>query len=118
MTTISLFYILLLRKGVYPYEYMDDRENFNETSLPEKEDFYSHLNMDDTTDAEAHAKRVWKDFEIKNLGKYYDLYLQSNTLLLPDVFENFQNMCLKIYELDSARFFTAPDLAWQPAFFF
>ena len=58
--------ILLLRKGIYPYEYMDDWEKFNETSLPEKEDFYSHLNMKDITDADyAHAKGVCKDFQIK-----------------------------------------------------
>ena len=56
-------FILLLWKGVYPYEYMDDWEKFNETSLPEKEDFYSHLNMEDITDADyTHAKRVCKNF--------------------------------------------------------
>ena len=109
-------FILLLQKGVYPYEYMDDWEKFNETSLPEKEDFYSHLNMEDITDADyAHAKRVCKDFEIKNLGEYHDLYVQSDTLLLADVFENFRNMCLKIYELDPAKFLSAPGLAWQAA---
>ena len=58
---------------------MDDCEKFNKTSLPEKEDFYSHLNMEDITDADyAHAKRVCKDFAIKNLGEYYDLYRQCN----------------------------------------
>ena len=62
-------FILLLRKGVYPYEYMDDWEKFNEASLPEEEDFYSHLNMEDITDADyVHAKRNCKYFEIKNLG--------------------------------------------------
>ena len=67
-----------MRKGVYPYEYMDDWEKLNETSLPEKEDFYSDLNMEDITDANyAHAKRVCKDFEIKHLGEYHDLYVQS-----------------------------------------
>ena len=102
----------MLWKGVYPYEYMDDWEKFNETSLPEKEDFYSHLNMEDITDADyAHTKRVCKDFEIKNLGEYHDLYVQSNTLLLADVFENFRNMCLKIYELDPAKFISTPGLA-------
>ena len=61
----------MLRKGVYPYEYMDDWEKFNETSLPEKEDFCSHLNMKDITDSDyAHAKRVCKDFKIKNLVEY------------------------------------------------
>ena len=106
-------FILLLREGVYPYEYMDHWEKFNETSLPEKEDFYSHLNTVDITDADyARAKRVCKDFEIKNLGEYHDLYVQSNTLLLADVFENFINTCINIYGLDSAKFLTAPGLAW------
>ena len=81
---------LLLQKGVYPYEYMDDWKKFNETLLPEKKDFYSHLNMEDIIDAEyANTKRVCKDFEIKNLGEYHGLYVQSNTLLLAYVFENF-----------------------------
>ena len=86
-----------MRKGVYPYEYIDDWEKFNQTSLHEKEDFYSNLNMEDITDADyAHAKIVCKDFEIKNLGEYHDLYVQSDALLLADVFGNFRNMCLKI----------------------
>ena len=80
-------FILLLRKGVYPCEYMDDWEKFNETRLPKKEDFYSHLNIEDITDADyAHSERVCKNFEIENLGKYHDLYVQSDTLLLADVF--------------------------------
>ena len=94
---------------------MDDWEKFNETSLCEKEDFYSHLNMEDITDADyVHAKKVCKDFEIKNSGEY-DLYVQSDTLLLADVLENFRNMCLKIYELDPAKFLSAPGLVWQVA---
>ena len=80
-------FILLLRKGVYPYGYMDDWEKFNETALPEKEEFYSNLNMKDITDANyMHAKRVCKDFEIKNLGEYSDLCLKSDILLSADVF--------------------------------
>ena len=94
---------------------MDDWEKFNETSLREKEDFYGHLNMEDITDADyVQAKKVCKDFEIKNLGEY-DLYVQSDTLLLADVLENFRNMCLKIYELDPAKFLSAPGLVWQVA---
>ena len=66
-------FILLLRKGVYPHEYMDDREKFNETTLSEKEEFYNCLNMEDITDADyLHAKRIFKDFEIKDLGEYSD----------------------------------------------
>ena len=72
--------------------------------------------MEGITDADyVHAKRVWKDFQIKNLGEYHDLYVQNDTLLLADVFENFRNMCLKPYELDPAKFLSAPGLAWQAA---
>ena len=100
----------MLRKGVYPYEYMNTWKRFDETSLPEKEDFYSNLNMEDITDADyKHAKRVWKDFKIKNLGEYHDLFVQSNTLLLADVFENFRNKCIEIHELDPAHFIQHQD---------
>ena len=79
------------------YEYMDDWKKFDETSLSEKEDFYSRLNIGDISDANyTHTKRVCKDFKIKNLGEHHDLYVQSDTLLSADVFENFRNMCLKI----------------------
>ena len=89
---------------------------FNETSVPEKEYFYSHLNVEDITDADyTHAKRVSKDFEIKNFGEYHDFYVQSDTLSLDDVFENFRNMCLKGYELDPPKNFSAFGLAWQAA---
>ena len=72
--------------------------------------------MEDITYADyAHEKRVYKDFEVKNLGEYQDLYVQSDTLLLADVSENFRNMFLKIYELDPAKFLSAPGLAWQAA---
>ena len=65
--------------------------------------------MEDITDADyAHAKRVSKDFEIKHLAGYHDFYVKSDALLLADVFENFRNMCLKIYELDPAKFLSAP----------
>ena len=69
-------FILLLRKGVYPYEYMDSWERFDETSMPDKEAFYSSLNMEDITDVDhRHAKRVFKNLNNKNLGDYHDLYV-------------------------------------------
>ena len=109
-------FILLFWKGVYLYEYAFDWEKFNETSLPEKEDFYSHLNMGNITDADyAHVKRVCKDFEIKHLGEYHDLYIQRDMLLLADVFENLQNMCLETYELDLAKSPSAAGLACHAA---
>ena len=92
---------------------MDDWEKFTETTLSEKEDFYIQLTMEDITNADhAHTKRVFKDYERKNLVEYHDLYIQSDTLLLADVFENFRNMCINIYELDLAKFLSATGIAW------
>ena len=80
-------FILLLRKGVYSYQYMESWERFDKTSLPDKEAFYSSLNMEDITDADdRHAERVFKNFYDKNLGDYHDLYVQSDTLFLADAF--------------------------------
>ena len=107
-------FILLLRKGVFPYEYMDNWERFDETSLPDKESFYSSLNMENIDDIDyRHGNNVFKIFKLKYLGEYHDLYVQSDTLLLADVFENFRNMCIKVYELDPAHFLSLPGLAWQ-----
>ena len=93
---------------------MDSWERFNETSLSDKEAFYSYLNVEDITDVDyRHAKRVFKNLSNKNLGDYHDLYVQSDTLLLADVFENFRNMCIKVYELGPAHFLSAPGLAWE-----
>ena len=105
---------LLLRKGVYPYEYSDSWERFKQESLPDKEPFYRKLNNEHITDEDyAHAQKVWSTFNIKNLGEYHDLYVQSDTLLLPDVFENFRDKRIEIYELDPAHFLAAPGLAWK-----
>ena len=73
-------FALLLRKGVYPYEYMDSWKRFKEESLPDKESFYSELNNEHITDEDyAHAQKVRDTFKIKNLGEYHDLYVQSDT---------------------------------------
>ena len=93
---------------------MDDWKKFDEKTSPEKEEFYSKLNMKDIVDADyMHAKRVCQDFEIKKLGEYHDLYLKGDTLLLTDFFKNFRDMCLKIYHLDFVKFLSASGLAWQ-----
>ena len=107
-------FILLLRKGVYPYEYMDNWGRFDETSLPDKESFYSSLNMENIGDTDyRHGNNVFKKFKLKNLVEYHGLYVQSDTLLLADVSENFRNMCIKVYELDPAHFLSLPGLACQ-----
>ena len=60
-----------------------------------------------------HANNVFKTFKLNNLGYYHDLYVQSDTLLLADVFENFRKACIETYELDPAHFISLPELAWQ-----
>ena len=105
---------MLLRKGVYLDEYIDSWEKFDETTLPPKEVFHSNLNLEDISNGDyTHAQKVWDVFEIKNLEEYHDLYVKSDMLLLADVFENFRNKCLEIYELDPIYFVSAPGLAWQ-----
>ena len=91
-------FALLLRKGVYPYEYMDSWKRFKEESLTDKESFYSELNNEHITDEDyEHAHKVWDAFKIKNLGDYYDLYVQSDALLLANVVENFRDKCIEKY---------------------
>ena len=89
---------------------MDSWDKFNETELPSKKDFYSELNLEDINDKDyEHAQNTFKEY-CKNMGDYHDLYVQSDTLLLADVF---RNMCLEIYGLDPSYFYSAPGLAWQ-----
>ena len=84
-------FALLIRKGVYPCEYMDNWKRLNEKSLPNKEFFYSELNKEGITDKDhKHSQKVRKEYNTKNLGEYHDLYVQSDTTLLTDVFENFR----------------------------
>ena len=105
---------LLIKKGIYPYEYMDSWNKFNDIELPNKGMFYSKLNMSDVSDKDyGHAQKVWKEFKIKNMGEYHDLYLLTDTILLANVFESFRAACMDNYGLDPAHFYTAPGLAWK-----
>ena len=105
---------LITKKGIYPYEYMNSFERFDETKLPDKGKFYSTLTDKHITWEEYHhARDVWKKFNIKSLGEYHDLYLKTDVLLLADVFENFRNVCMSYYELDPAHYFTSPGLSWD-----
>ena len=107
-------FMLLLREVVYPNEYVDERKKFNETPFPKKEEFYRNLNMENITNVDyMHAKRVCKDFEIKNWSEYHDLYLKSDKLFLADVFENFKEMYLEIYQKNPSKFLSLAGLAWQ-----
>ena len=105
---------LMSQKGVYPYDFIDSFEKFDQTELPAKEHFYSILNDQDITDDEYdHAKKVCKTFKIKTMGEYHDLYLGSDVLLLTDVFENFRKTCMQYYKLDPCHYFTSPGLSWD-----
>ena len=105
---------LVSRKGVYPYEFMDDFEKFKKQSLPKKTSFFSRLKPEKISDEDFdHAQKVWKEFELKNMGDFHDLYLKTDVLLLADVMENFRKLCEKHYELDPAHFFTIPGMAWD-----
>ncbi|MCG7877069.1 MAG: DNA polymerase [Candidatus Thiodiazotropha endolucinida] len=105
---------LLLRKGIFPYEYIDDIKRFEETELPPIEAFYSQIKNESVSQSEyAHALNVFKIFELKNLGEYHDLYLKTDVVLLCDVFEQFRNMCLAQYDLDPCHYYTSPGLSWS-----
>ena len=107
-------YELLTRKGVYPYEYMSSWDKFKESQLPSIEAFYSKLNMSKIDEDDyQHAQRVWKEFGIRNLRDYHDLYLRTEVVLLANVYEAFRDTCLKHYSLDPAHFYTSPGLAWK-----
>ena len=105
---------LVSRKGIYPYEYMDDFEKFKKQSLPKKTSFFSRLKQEKVNEKDfQHAEKVWREFELKNMGEYHDLYLKTDVLLLADVMENFRKLCKENYELDPAHFFTVPGMAWD-----
>ena len=107
---------LMSKKGVYPYEYMDSFERFNEVELPGINSFYSSLNLSGITESEYnYAKKVWRNLGCRNMGDYHDVYLLTDVLLLADIFESFRDTCLKVYKLDPAQFYTAPGLAFQAA---
>ncbi|XP_068761891.1 uncharacterized protein [Montipora capricornis] len=104
---------LMTQKRVYPHDFMDSFDKFNE-KLPPKEEFYRILNDEDITDDQyKHAQNVWNTFNLKNMGEYHDLYLKSDILLLADVFENFRKTCLQYYKLDPCHYFTSPGLSWD-----
>ena len=102
------------QKGFYPYEYMNTEEKFNDTKLPPREAFYSKLSGRGIKEKDYnHAWNVWNSFKMKTFKEYHELYNITDVLLLADVFENFRDICLKIYGLDPVYYFTAPGLAWD-----
>ena len=107
---------LFQKKGVFPYEWLDTVEKFKETSLPEKEAFFSQLDGKGISEDEwEYAKRVWTEMGMKNMGEYHDAYLKSDVTELADVMEEFRNVCRTNYGLDPAWYYTTPGLAWDSA---
>ena len=105
---------LLIRKGVYPYEYMDSWDKFEEKRLLSKDEFYIKLNMSGISERDhQHACKVWNEFDLKDMSDYHDLYLKTDVILSAKVFESFRKVCLDNYGLDPAHFYTAPGLAWK-----
>ena len=105
---------LLKRKGVYPYDFTSSFESLKVTQLPNKEQFYNRLGGENINDEDyIHAQQVWDTFKIKDLGQYCDLYLKTDVLLLTDVFEDFRNNCMDVYNLDPAHYFTTPGFTWD-----
>jgi len=105
---------LLLRKGVFPYEYMDTIEKLDEPHLPAKELFFNKLKQAEITDPDyEHAQKIWTEFNCKNMRDYMNLYLKTDVLILCDIFENFRLFSLQHYFLDPAHFVSAPQLSWE-----
>ena len=101
---------LVMRKGVYPYDYMNCIEKFNDTKLPAKELFYSKLNDTNISDVDyEHAQKVWNVFECKNMRDYHDLYLKLDVLLLADIWQNFRKICRDNYKLDPSWYLQLQD---------
>ena len=105
---------LAKRKGVFPYKYIKGFEQYEERELPPIEAFYSLLTGEGISENDyTHAKSVFETFNCQTLGEYSDIYLTVDVLLLADVFENFRDLCLEIYNLDAAWHYSAPGLAWN-----
>ena len=105
---------LARRKGVFPYEFIKSLADYEEIQLPPIDGFYSSLNDEEITEEEYnHARQVWDAFHCTSMGDYSDVYLKVDVVLLADIFENFRNLCLQVYKLDTAWLYSAPGLAWN-----
>ncbi|CAB4033669.1 Gastrula zinc finger, partial [Paramuricea clavata] len=105
---------LVRQKGIFPYEYLDDISKLDTEGLPSKDKFYSSLYESEVKEEDYQkALKVWDHFKMKTMRDYHDLYLETDVLLLADVFENFRKTCLENYKLDPAHYISAPSLSWD-----
>ncbi|XP_030745136.1 uncharacterized protein LOC115874172 [Sitophilus oryzae] len=109
---------LLCRKGIFPYDFMDDWPKLDYAKLPEKQSFYNSLTESYIKDTDyAHAQTVWNSFECKTMRDYSELYMKTDILLLADVFETFRTTAHKEYGLCPVHSYTLPGYAWQVMLF-
>ena len=107
---------LMKRKGIFPYEWLTTVEKFKCENLPSKEEFFSRFHEEGISqDDHDFAKKIWQEFQIKNMGEFHDKYLLADVTLLADVIQEFRKVCRKHYDLDPPWFFTSPGLAWEAA---
>ncbi|CAB4000209.1 Gastrula zinc finger [Paramuricea clavata] len=105
---------LVTQKGVFPYEFLDNISKLDTEGLPSRDKFYSSLYESEVKEEDyKRAQKVWDHFKMKTMRDYHDLYLETDVLLLADVFENFRRTCLESYELDPAHYVSAPSLSWD-----
>ncbi|CAB4015631.1 Gastrula zinc finger [Paramuricea clavata] len=105
---------LVTQKGIFPYEYLDDISKLDTEGLPSRDKFYSSLYESKVKEEDyQRALKVWDHFKMKTMRDYHDLYLETDVLLLADVFENFRRTCLENYKLDPAHYISAPSLSWD-----
>lgn len=105
---------LLTQKGVFPYEYIKTIDDLQKTSLPKKEYFYDRVKASHVSnEAYERALYVWKKFKCKTIWEYSKIYLQTDVLLLADLFENLRRICLRTYELDPAQYHSMSSLSWD-----
>ena len=107
---------MLTKKLPFPYKYFDSLSRFAEQELPPIEEYYNDLMDEPASDEDyAFAQDLWGKFRLNTLGDLHDLYVEVDTLLLADVFENYREVSLATYGLDPAHFVTAPSLSWNAA---
>ena len=107
-------YKLLTKKGIYPYDYFDSKDKYDELQLPKKEKFFDKLNNKNISNEDyKHALNVFKTFKCKNLLDYSILYLKTDICHLSDVFQKYSNFAYKTYNLDPRHSYTLPGFSWR-----
>ena len=105
---------LMIRKGVYPYEWMDNYYKLFATALPKRREFFSTLVSEGISNSEyAHAQNVWDTFKCKTFKDYHNLYLKADVLLLADAWENFRESIYEMFGIDCVYSYTTPGLGWE-----